>query len=259
MAAPPVRPGLEACGLAAADVAAILGRYASGHDPKAVAADIGAGVLLSKRSAKGRQKILTAVRRRFLDVAAPLPAYCAVARALAQVKPSQARHQLLLPYLLISDRGLHDIVHDFIEPRRRSGARLAKAELMDAVRELSSRRGQKPWSDSTVKRWTEGALSVLRDIGAVGRGTDREAFLAYQVRPEAFAFHLWGLYEAGYRGPALLDPDFWRLLLLRRDDLRPTARSLAERGWWRFTSIAGVDELRPAHASLDEWIEHGLG
>jgi hypothetical protein len=255
----PVRPGLEGCGLAAADVAIVLGRYAAGLDPKAVASEIATGVLLSKRSAKGRQRILTSVRRRFLESTDPFPSYPHVAAALATISAPLARNQLLLPYLIVSDRGFHDILFRYIGERRRPGARLTKAELMEAVDGLLRAHGQKRWSSSLLKRWSEGVLSVLRDVGALGKGSQRERFLQYAARPEAFAFHLWGLYGAGYRGPALLDAAFWRLLLLREDEIRPTVRTLADRGWWRFTSIAGLDELRPAHESLNDWIAHGLG
>jgi hypothetical protein len=255
----PIRLGLEGCGLATSDTAAVLAQYAAGTTQKEVAAGISAGQLLSKRSAKGRQHILTAIRRRYLEHPGPLPGPATIAAALQRLKAPIARHQLLLPYVLLSDRALHHLLLGYIEERRTLGSHLTKQELVAAVARLFESQGQKAWSPAVTKRWVEGVLSVLRDLGALGKGRDRERLLAYVLRPEVFAFHLWGLYEAGYRGPALLDPTFWRLLLLREGDVRLAARAIADRGWWRFTSVAGVDELRPVHRSLPDWIANGLG
>jgi hypothetical protein len=108
-------------------------------------------------------------------------------------------------------------------------------------------------------RWAQGILSVLRDIGAVGRGKEREKYLAYEVRPEVFGFHLWALYSAGLRGPELIRTKFWQLLLLKEEETRQAIRSVSELGWWRFTALSGVEEIRPTSESIDTWMKHGLG
>ena len=67
----------------------------------------------------------------------------------------------------------------------------------------------------------------------------------YTVRPEAFAFHLWGLYQAGVRGKALHTSDFGRLLWLDGDGARRTRAHVAEKGWWRFAAIGAHSRLKP--------------
>ena len=110
-----------------------------------------------------------------------------------------------------------------------------------------------------MTRWAEGFLSVLREVGALGRGAKREELLAYSVRAEVFAFHLWSQYEHGFRGAALHETPFWRLLLLSPPEARRLVGVVADRGWWKFTSVGGADEIVPIHSSLMGWLDVALG
>jgi hypothetical protein len=146
-----------------------------------------------------------------------------------------------------------------VVPRLSRGGRLEKAEVSRALAQLFQEVGQQPWGPSTRLRWVEGLLSVLRDVGAVGRGPARAELLPYAARPEAFAFHLWGLFEQGLRGAALHECGFWRLLLLDAGQTRDMVGRVADRGWWKLTSVGGMDEIVPVHGSLAEWLGVGLG
>jgi hypothetical protein len=172
---------------------------------------------------------------------------------------SVGQNQILLPYLLLADRGAFEVIQGTVLGKMTTGGSLTKADVMAAIDALRAARGLKPWSAALRKRWAEGLLSVLREVTALGTGSEREMFVAYSVRPEAFSFHLWGLYSAGLRGRALHESAFWRFLLLSADEVRPHVQRVAEARWWRLTNVGGVDEIRPAYASALEWIEHGLG
>ncbi len=122
--------GLESCGLAAADTAALLLRLAAGDAYRDVARDIAAGTLLRKKSRKGRQHVLAALRRRYLNPSGPLARPERLAAALRVITIPVARNQLLLPYLLSADRGAHEVIVDWVNLRRTPGGRITTDEVV---------------------------------------------------------------------------------------------------------------------------------
>jgi hypothetical protein len=254
-----VRPGLESCGLAAADTASILSRLAAGIPIDAVSREIAQGKLLRKRSPSGRRHVLAAVRQRLIEAPPTLPRSDELSTALHLFAAPLSRSQVLLPYLLARDSGAFDIATRLVLPRFKPGQSLTKPEVVSRLKILLAERHQRSWSSGLLTRWAEGFLSVLRDVGALGRGRMREELLAYSVRPEVFTFHLWGQYECGLRGVALHESPFWRLLLLQPAEARRLVGAAADRGWWKFTSAGGADEIVPVHGSLMEWLGVALG
>lgn len=251
--------GLESCGLAAADTTAVLKELAAGRSLDELSRQIAAGTLLRKRSRTGRQHVLTAIRKRYLNPTAPLPDTAVLAASLERITSVTAQSQLLLPYVLSADRAAYEIVVGRVLPRRTPGERIAVKEIVEELDRVFARFGKRAWGPSVKVRWAQGVLSVLRDAGAVGRGTSREAYIAYAVRPEAFGFHLRGLYDSGLRGSALIDSQFWRMLLLNEEAARQAFRTVVERGWWRHTNVGGVEELLPSSRSIEDWIANELG
>jgi hypothetical protein len=49
------------------------------------------------------------------------------------------------------------------------------------------------------------------------------------------------------------------LLLLHPPEARRLVGVVADRGWWKFTSAGGADEIVPIHGSLIEWLGVALG
>jgi hypothetical protein len=254
-----VRPGLESCGLSVADTRAVLDRLTAGASIAEVSREIAQGKLLRKRSSSGRRHVLAAVRRRFIEAPGHLPGIEVVSPALRVLSTPLARSQLVLPYLLASDAGAFEVATAFVLPRLRAGQKLTKGEVVTQLMTGFSDRHQRPWTLAVVTRWAEGFLSVLREVGALGRGAKREDLLAYSVRAEVFAFHLWGRYAHGLRGAQLHEDPFWRLLLLDPPESRRMVGVVADRGWWKFTSAGGADEIVPVHGSLGEWLDVALG
>jgi hypothetical protein len=245
--------------LCVADTAAVLNRLAAGSSALDVSREIAQGKLLRKRSSSGRRHVLAAVRRRFIEEPAGFPHIDAVSAALRVFTTPVSRSQVLLPYLLASDAGAFEIATRLVLPRFEPGQKLPKAEVVTRLKMVLGDRHQRAWGAAVLTRWAEGFLSVLREVGALGRGARREELLAYSVRPEVFAFHLWGQYEQGLRGAVLHETPFWRLLLLHPPEARRLVGVVADRGWWKFTSAGGADEIVPIHGSLMEWLGVALG
>jgi hypothetical protein len=199
------------------------------------------------------------VRRRFIEEPGSLPRLEAVSAALRIFATPVSRSQVVLPYLLASDAGAFEIATRLVLPRLAPGQKVTKTEIVTRLKMVLAGRHQRPWGAAVLTRWAEGLLSVLREVGVLGRGAKREELLAYSVRPEVFAFHLWGQYEQGLRGAALHETVFWRLLLLHPLEARRLVGVVADRGWWKFTSAGGADEIVPIHGSLMEWLDVVLG
>jgi hypothetical protein len=255
-----LRTGLESCGLAADDTAVLLNGLAAGLSLEEVARQISTGQILTKRTAHGRRHVLTAIKRRYIEAPHPLPHLSELATILPVLTSQVAKSQILLPYLLLSDRLAFEITMSIVLPARQHGEeQLRKDRVLAALSMAFRRHGRKPWGHALCVRWVEGLLSVLRDIGMLGSGAERETLLLYTVRPEVFSFHLWGLYENGLRGRALYTTCFWRLLLLAEQEAQHLMTVVAERGWWRLTTLGAAEEVLSAFRSVHEWINHELG
>ena len=255
----PIRTGLERCGLVVEDTTIVLSRLANGATLSQVVAQMGAGEILAKRTLHGRKHLVEAVRRRYLSAAPPLPSARTLGTILPTLSAPVAAAQVLLPYLLAEDRAAFEVVIEAILPRRRAGLdRLCKSDILDALAGVFRRHEKAPWNDAVSRRWAEGLLSILREVGILGRSAERERLLPFVVRPEAFAFHLWGLYDAGLRGRTLRETPFWRLLLLGEDEPRAALRTVADRGWWRYTTVGVVEEIIPVATSLTAWGKYDL-
>ena len=252
--------GLESCGLAANDTEAVLNGLAAGQSLEELARQISTGQILTKRTAHGRRHFLKAIKRRYLNAPSPLPEVKELAELLPALTSQIAKNQVLLPYFLFSDRAAFEIVGSTILPCRQLGeTRLLKDHILAALYTVFRRHGRKPWGNSLCIRWIEGLLSVLRDVGALGRGAERERLLPYAVRPEVFSFHLWGLYDNGLRGRSLHESSFWRLLLLDEREAQQLTVAVAARGWWNLTTLGAAEEILPAFHSIDDWVSHELG
>ena len=254
-----IQPRLQTCGLAADDTLTLVSRLAEGATFDELSREIATGDLLRKRSPSGRKQILAALRIRYVQAAPPLPGLPELATALRKLPAATTRNQLLLPYLLHADRVAFELATSVVVPRLTPSGRLTRRELVDSLGGLLIRHGRQPWSDSLQRRWSQGLLSVLRDVDALGRGKERELLKAYAPRLEVVCFHLWGLYAAGLRGSVLHESRFWRLLLLREGQVRPLIGALGDRGWWKLATLAGTDEILPVNSSLMEWLTVALG
>lgn len=141
-----LRPGLESCGLAADDTATILSGIATGQRLAELARQISAGQILTKRTAQGRRHFLPAIKRRYLNAPSPLPGIKEVAAVLPALTSRTAKNQVLLPYLLLSDRTAFEIVRSTILPCRQHGeTRLLKDHILAALYTVFRRHGRKPW------------------------------------------------------------------------------------------------------------------
>lgn len=248
------RAGLEGYGLAVAEMSAMLDAFVASGEDAALGPAMASGELLRKRTVHGRKHALKSFRRRFLAAEPPLLPLEAVHAALQAISSDTARAQLMLPYLLSTDR----LAREVIGWVRLTGT-VSESEIGRRVASLLEGAGRVPWSASLLTRWAGGARTLLREVGWLGRGKDRDRRLLYNPQAEAVAFHLFGLWTSGLRGPALLASPLWELLLLDEPEVTSAVATLAQRGWWTLASAGMFVDLRPTMRPPAEWGTHGVG
>ena len=253
------KPGLESVGLAVEDSRVFLRAFAAGRGLANVGAAIVRGEILSKRTSRGKELFLLAMRRRFIEQSF-LPDAMKLSNLLDASTPPLARGQAMLPYLLGADTMARELVGALVLPKRaEAGAELCRDEVLASRRPIFATYEKKPWSVGTSAKWVRGFLSVLRDVQCLGRGKDLHRIVAYALRPEVTAFHLWGLYAHGLRSSGLVEHPLWQSLLLTPDEARAALGALVVRGWWRHTTLGAAEEITPLHRTLQEWMNHELG
>ena len=79
------------------------------------------------------------------------------------------------------------------------------------------------------------------------------------VRDEVIAFLAHAIADRRTQRLASLRHDPLKILLFTESDALRAARALNSRGWWSFAQSDRIMEFRRNHASLEEWLDHGLG
>ena len=117
------------------------------------------------------------------------------------------------------------------------------------------------WTEQTRARWSQGFRLVLREAGFIA-STDKAAPAEIRppvVRDEVVAFLAHAIADGGASGSPILMHDAIKNLLFTQSDTFRAARALNDRGWWSYAQSDRIMEFRRTHASLEEWLDYGLG
>ena len=257
---------LTESGLALEDSTALCSEYVATGDWDAVKLRALKENLLGKGSRSRISKLLRAVERRVLGATPPLDRPLAIARFLAAESKvtAAAKVQLLLVLTIREDRAFGDAFHALIMPNASGTA--SKVLGPEAIPDFLSRAGRdRPevarWSEQTRARWAQGFRLVLREAGFVA-SSDRSASVEMRplvVRDEVVSFLAHLIADGGVSGWSILRHETIANLFPTESDALRAARALNDRGWWSFAQSGHIMELRRNHASLEEWLAHGLG
>jgi Putative inner membrane protein (DUF1819) len=222
--------------------------------------------LLGKGSRSRISKLVRAVERRFLHAPRPFDRPAAIARFLAAESrvPAAAKAQLILTLTVSDDIALGDAFRSLVIPRV-SGKGSRALHEDEIPRFLSHAAENRPevarWSEQTRARWAQGFRLVLREAGFVAP-TDKSASLEIRplvLRDEAIAFLAHAIADGGVSGWPILQHETMHNLLFTESDALRAARALGDRGWWTYAQSDRIVEFRRNHASLEDWLDHGLG
>ena len=257
---------LTETGLAVEDTIALCAAYSATKDWDEVRSKALKENLLGKGSRSRILKLIGAVERRVVQAAPPLDRPIAISRFLAADAkvPTAAKTQLLFVLAVLEDIALGDAFRTLVLPGVvGTGSRSLSAD--DICRFLSrvaeTRSEVARWTEQTRSRWAQGLRLVLREAGFVG-SADHSGPISLRlpvVRDEVIALLCHAVAKGGISGWPILRHDPLNILLFTESDALRAARALNNRGWWSFAQSDRIIEFRPNHASLEEWLDHGLG
>ncbi len=257
---------LTESGLAVDDSIVLCAEYRSNTDWEAVKSKALKENLLGKGSRSRISKLLRAVERRIIHAPPPLDHPGAITRFLAAERrvPAVAKAQLLFVLASNDDIALRDAVCRLIAAGATGS--VSRSFVHDEIgRFLSDAAELKPevaqWTEQTRARWSQGLRLVLREAGFV-TSTDKSAPLEIRppvVRNEVVSFLAHALADRGVSGWPILRHEIMKYLLFSESDALRAARALNDRGWWSYAQSDRIIEFRRNNASLEEWLDNGLG
>jgi hypothetical protein len=257
---------LTESGLAVDDSIALCAEYCSTRDWEKVKSKALKENLLGKGSQSRISKLLRAVERRVFEAPPPLYRPASVTRFLAAEKkvPAGAKAQLLLVLALNDDIALADAFRTLAIPAASNSESrvLHPDQIRSFLKQAAESRPEiARWTEQTRERWAQGFRLVLREAGFVA-SNGRSASIEIRppvVRDEAVAFLSYAIADSGISGWPILRHDVMKDLILTESDALRAARALSDRGWWSFAQSDRIIEFRRNYASLEEWLDHGLG
>ena len=257
---------LTESGLAVEDSIVLCAEFRSTRDWEDVKSKALKENLLGKGSRSRISKLLRAVERRIFQAPSPLDHPLAVTRFLAAERkvPAVAKAQLLFVLAVNDDIALRDAFCRLIVAG--ANGSVSKSLAQDEIRRFLSDAAElrpevEQWTEQTRARWSQGLRLVLREAGFV-TPTDKSACLEIRppvVRDEVVAFLAHAIADRGVSGWPILRHDTMKYLLFTETDALRAARALNDRGWWSYAQSDRIMEFRRNHASLEEWLDHGLG
>ena len=257
---------LTETGLAVEDSIALCAEYAATSDWDQVRAKALKENLLGKGSRSRILKLIRAVERRIVHAAPPLDRPIAISRFLAAdgKVPTTAKAQLLFVLAVLEDVALGDAFRTLVLPGLAgAGSRLLSADDIRCFldRAAETRPELAKWTEETRSRWAQGLRLVLREAGFVGSANQNGNIDLRPpvVRDEVVALLAHALSDRGLSGWPVLRHAPLNMLLPNESDALRAARALSSRGWWSFAQSDRIMEFRRNHASLEEWLDHGLG
>lgn len=246
---------LHRVGLVVADTERLLSEFNRTRDWAAVVAGARAENLLAKTGSGRTKAVLDAIERRYLSPPDWLPDTELVARFFTTAVPVRAKAQVAFVYLVAEDALARRCLASLVLERPTDRQNLYTADIVRLLEDLRSSHPELDrWSASTLKRWSQGFLSVLREIGFVERGS-LNRLIDPVIMPEAFAFVLAWLVERTGSAKMAIEHDVFGLLALDATERRALLAEGQRRGWWRYAELGGAMELALTHGTIEELID----
>lgn len=134
--------------------------------------------------------------------------------------PAVSLDRILYFHAARADRLLHDIVTELLLPLQARG--ITDIDVVEVETTLATwvREGKTTgaWSDSTIRRVTQGVLSALRDFSVLAGAVNKRIAPAY-LPVAAFAYVMFYLKQHQPSGAKLIDLPDWKLFFLSHDDV----------------------------------------
>lgn len=212
--------------------------------------------LLKKQSSRWIEMLLRSVRRRYFEDHPPLPEGKTLSKFLYTTNSNQARIQTLFQYICESHPLVDRLVVDLVGSnlKKYNSFMLTKSLFDDFFsKEAEIHPELKDWADYTKEKWRRDFYAFLRSSGLMAKYPS-VLVKKFVVRPETFAFFLYGLIERGFSPSEIFDNRLWKRFFLTHEDIEEKLSECQVRGWLQYRSVGTVSELVPKFSSLEEWI-----
>lgn len=207
--------------------------------------------LLGKTSRSRAEDILAIFRQRYL-------AEETVARALATLVKHQSNgntlDRILYFHAMRADSLLRDVVIELLVPHWSRGVMETDVrEIESALRKwVEEGKTSGAWSDSTIRRVTQGVLSTLRDFGVLQGAVNKRIAPAY-LSVQAFAYIAFYLKQHQPSGTKLLDLVDWKLFFLPREGVERFLLEAHQHGLLEYHVAGSVTRLTFPVETLEEY------
>ncbi len=211
---------------------------------------------LKKKSSRWIKVLLRYTRRRYFEDHSPLPKAELLSKFLHEVDSRQARIQTLYQYICESHPLVDRLVVSLVGSNFRefNTFRLTKTIFRDFFAEEAEDHPElDEWAEYTREKWRRDFYSFLRSTGLMEKHPS-VVVRKFILRPEAFAFFLYGLIDEGLAPSEIFDNHLWKRYLLAYAEIEEELSECQVRGWVQFRSMGGISELIPKYGSLEAWI-----
>jgi len=171
--------------------------------------------VFGKASRSRVEDVLAIFRQRYLT---ETPVTKALVVLVQHRFPAASLDRILYFHAARADRLLYDIVTELLLPLLARG--ITDIDVVEVEQTLTTwaREGKTTgaWSDSTIRRVTQGVLSALRDFGVLAGAVNKRIAPAY-LPVAAFAYVMFYLKQRQPSGAKLIDLPDWQLFFLSHD------------------------------------------
>lgn len=216
---------------------------------------------LKKNSPTWIAVLLRYMKRRYLEDHSPLPEGKFLSKFLHAIDSNQARIQTLYQYICethpLVDRLVVGLVGSNL--RKYNSFRLTRTMFNDSFSmEAEDHPELNEWADNTREKWRRDFNAFLRSSGLMEKHPS-VIVRKFVIKPETFAFFLYGLIDKGLSPSEIFDSRLWKRYFLMYAEIEEKLSECQVRGWLDFRGLGTIFELDPKYGSLEEWmsaIEH---
>jgi hypothetical protein len=211
---------------------------------------------LKKRSPKWIEVLLRYMRRRYLEDHSPLPGGKILSKFLYSIDSDQARIQILYQYICETHPLVDKLVVGLVGSNliKHNSFRLTRIVFSDFFsKEAEGHPELNEWADNTKEKWRRDFNAFLRSSGLMEKHPS-VIVRKFVIRPETFAFFLYGLIDEGLSPSEIFDSRLWKRYFLRYEEIEEKLSECQVRGWLDFRGLGTIFELDPKYDSLREWM-----
>lgn len=213
--------------------------------------------LLKKKSNRWIGHLVQYFQKRYVAEHELLPNVRNLSSFVSKVKSPSSRIQALYQYICESDAFVDAFISDLIAPKlAQYGAfRLSPSDYDEFIaKEADIHPEVRRWSPKTIRKIRADLFAFLRSSGLMEKypsATVRK----FLVKPETFAFFLYGLISCGLDAISVLKSHLWNRYFLSRSDIDVLLAECQVRGWLDYRNFGGISELIPRFKSVEDWLD----